>query len=631
MTALAGFWSHGATEAPRLQCERMLAAQSLLASGAPRMWSAGALAIGKRLEPRLPEDRFDRGIASGADGQLMLAADIRLDNREELAESLSLGAGEAAEMSDSALLMRCWERWGAAALPRIAGDFAIAVWDVEAGTLTLARDPIGQRPLHFARRPHFTAFASMPRGLHALAGVPRAVNEDWLRGFLAFEPETGPHTPFRHVHRVEPGHVVTISAGAVQAARYWSTRLDPLRLSSNEDCVEAVRETLDRAVRARLRGADGQVAAHLSAGLDSSAVTAFAARAMAERGGRVVALTAVPAPGFVDGTDKLADEGPLAAATAARYDNIDHVRVSAATDGAVAGLDRNFLLFERPFPNLGNQGWDTAIHAEAKRRGLTVLLTGSMGNLTFSHPGWDLLPALLTRLRWPALLRQLRSLQRNGENAAGLAAATIGPLLPESVWLAIRRARGRPTRLRDFSLLKGGDDGDGRLAQRPVRLDPQTRLTALQWVDPGNFNKGWLAGWGLDVRDPTADRRLIELCLRIPAEHYLRAGAPRALARQVLSGLVPDAVLSERRRGQQAADWHHLFPTVQGSLREELGRLDRVPGGATMLDLDRARALLDAWPRGSWDDGASQRLYRVALLRAASAGHFLRKATGSNA
>jgi asparagine synthase (glutamine-hydrolysing) len=74
-------------------------------------------------------------------------------------------------------------------------------------------------------------------------------------------------------------------------------------------------------------------------------------------------------------------------------------------------------------------------------------------------------------------------------------------------------------------------------------------------MDQGNYNKGVLGGWGVDMRDPSADRRLVEFCLSVPPEQFLAGGVPRSLARRAFADRLPPEVLRERRKGYQAADW----------------------------------------------------------------------------
>jgi asparagine synthase (glutamine-hydrolysing) len=152
----------------------------------------------------------------------------------------------------------------------------------------------------------------------------------------------------------------------------------------------------------------------------------------------------------------------------------------------------------------------------------------------------------------------------------------------------------------------------------------------LARTDPGTMNKGILAGWGLDMRDPTADRRLMEFCLRVPAEQYLLGGTPRALARRGLADRLPAAVLNEPLKGLQASDWHEGLTAARPALAEAVEALARSPAAASALDLERLRRLLADWPEGGWADKQVVQHYRLALLRGVAAGHFIRKVTGSN-
>jgi asparagine synthase (glutamine-hydrolysing) len=148
--------------------------------------------------------------------------------------------------------------------------------------------------------------------------------------------------------------------------------------------------------------------------------------------------------------------------------------------------------------------------------------------------------------------------------------------------------------------------------------------------DRGALQKGTLAGWGIDLRDPTADRRLVEFCLSVPTEEFMRDGLPRALARRALADRLPAAVLDAPLKGYQAADWHEGLTAAQGDLAAEIERLAACAPASAALATDRMREMLRDWPQSGWDHHEVIEPYRLALLRGISAGHFLRKAAGSN-
>lgn len=643
MTALAGYWDFsGPGEAVR-QCERMLAAQQIYGPEPAACRSDGGISLGRRLFPLLPEDRYDRGPSVAAGGSRLLVADIRLDNRDELCAALAIPPAEAARMADAAVLMRALDRWDEEAVARLVGDFAFALWDGARQRLLLARDFSGQRPLHYHRGSGWFAFASMPKGLHALPAVPRAPDRQAMADFLALIPDTGTESFFEGVEKVLPGHLAVVTREGIASRRYWDPPRRELRLRRDEDYEEALREQLDRAVACRLRGVGGAVASHLSAGLDSSAVTATAARLLAPAGGRVSAYTAVPREGF-DGEGPrhaIADEGPLAARLAADYPNIDHVRISSSARTPFDDVERYFHLYERPMLNLCNAAWATAILDDAKARRLPILLTGQMGNMSFSYDGMLLLPQLLRQGKlWP-LAATVWRLLRNRTRAGTVAAATIGPYVPGFVWRKIRQLRGKSGDLSGYSAISPGCVEALGLRERAAQraLDPsyrprrdahETRLWALRRVDHGNYGKGTLGGWGIDMRDPTADRRLFEFCLSVPLEQYLAGGVPRSLARRAFADRVPSEVLQERRKGYQAADWYEGLAAGRPQLADEVARMEGLPQAEDTLDLPAMRQLIHHWPSGGWNDNRVMERYRLALLRGVSAGHFIRKASGSN-
>jgi asparagine synthase (glutamine-hydrolysing) len=235
-------------------------------------------ALGRRLWPLTPEDAFDEGPLTGADGRLLLCADVRLDNRGELAAMLSLPE-KLNRMSDAAIVFAAYQKWGDAAFERLYGAFAVIVWDAERQSLTLARDPLGERPLHYHVANGFIAVASMPKGLHALPTIPYAARTAGMADFLALVPETGSESFFEGVERVPPGHVTVIDRqGSIRTRMHWRPTFDQLHLSTDADYEAAMRTALDEAVACRLRRATGALGSHLSAGLDSSSVTATAAR-----------------------------------------------------------------------------------------------------------------------------------------------------------------------------------------------------------------------------------------------------------------------------------------------------------------------------------------------------------------
>jgi asparagine synthase (glutamine-hydrolysing) len=644
MSAIAGIWRiTGGPEAAE-SCERMLSAQSIYGRYKSNVWSEGPVALGRRLAKLLPEDVYDDQPLIGACGRYVLVADLRLDNRDELIAALAISAAQAKTMCDAALLLAAIERCGADCCERLIGDYAFALWDAAERCLVLARDFLGSRPLHYFRGSGFVAIASMPKGLHALYEIPRAPNEERLAEFLTLMPESGSATFFEHIEKVETGSIVTIDASGVRTRRHWQWSGRKLALSRSEDYVEGLRHHLDQAVRCRLRGANGAVAAHLSAGFDSSSVAATAARLLAPSGGKVVAFTAVPHAGYDLPVPKykIGDEGPLAALTAAMYPNIEHVLVRSGHRSPLDELDRSFFLYDRPLLNICNNVWGSAIADEARRRELTVLLTGQLGNMTLSYDGGELLAELVRAGQWIQWGRAAAAIVRaRHRRLRGVMAASVGPWLPPRLWLWFTRifhgynyeinrySAIDPARLAELDLPARARGLD--FSHRPRKDGVAMRLLVLGRVDLGNYTIGALGGWGLDMRDPTADRRLVEFCLSVPTEEFYKNGVARALAKRVLADRLPAEVLGAKARGLQAIDWHEGLTAARPQLAEEVSRLEQIAPAERALDLKRMRRLVENWPSEGWHRPEVSAAYRIALLRGISTGHFIRRASGANA
>jgi asparagine synthase (glutamine-hydrolysing) len=637
MTALAGLWTFGLPIDAHQQCGRMLDAQAQYGPEPPISWQGKGVAVGCRLFPLLPEDQFAPGPVISSDGHLVLVADIRIDNRPELLASLSL---PATAISDTGLLMKAIERWRLDAIARVVGDFALALWDKRSRRLVLARDYLGHRPLHYHRGTGFLAFSSMPQGLHALPDVPLMADPDNVLRFLALQPEPQESTFFERIEKVSPGHIVSFERGRVSSLRYWQPPEREISFPNPKDYADALREQLQRAVKDRLRRIGGSVSSQLSGGLDSSSVTATAAVLLRSTGEELHAITAVPEEDFEGPVPAgaFADEGKAAALVAAMHPNIVHHLAFGLGVSPLTTLDRNYGLYQRPLLNLENFVWVDRTRDIARAHHASVMLTGSMGNVGFSYHGLEALAELVSKGAIADMVRLSRALVKWDFPARSIAARAFGPFIPPTLWNVIRGARGQTRKVTDYAALSPASVQ--RLAAisdrasiggfRPLSNGFQSRLNILGRMDPGNYVKGALSGWHLDIRDPTSDRRLMEFCLAVPSRRYLGAGVPRSLAREAMAGLLPATVLNERRKGHQASDWYRLLGQLTGELAQQVRQFRFSRSAAALLDLDRMDNAIRNWPASGWEKDAVRFEYRSALLRGISAGHFLAKLDGQN-
>ena len=624
MTALAGFWSTSGRPSG-WACTAILAAQERYGPDRSDSLEFGPIALGRNLFALLPEDDLDRQPLVGGGGRFVLVADVRLDNRAELASDLGIDAGRTRTLADSEILQMSLEQWGDDAPGRLLGDFAFAWFDRLENRLLLCRDPLGQRPLFWHRGRDFIAFASMPTGLHALSEIDRHPNRDAVVRFLSNRHRLPGQSYFAGLQRVPPGQIVSMTADEDIRRRYWIPHKRRLRLARFEEYVEAYRDELNRAVRCRMRTRAHVIATHLSGGWDSGAVTATAARLGSQP---IAAFTAIPAPGCSAEAprNRFADEGRRAAAVAAIHPGLEHNLIESQASSPLDRLEDGVRLFERPLFNLCNHGWLAQIRDAARERGAQVLLTGEIGNWTISAAPLDLLAEFRDERGWRAWWCAARSIKANEQARwRGVLANSFRPWLPDRFWRLLKPLSSDPSArpaLRPELLKALPPEGPGENDRFSDSVD------AFCDMDFGEYRKGVLGGWGIDKRDATADVRLLEFCLSLPTEMLLDAGGRRPLARAALTDRLPPEVLNAPGKGYQGADWHI-------GLGRDLPRVDALvtaiandPLASSVLDAQRLRALLDGWPPGDWGSRATIALYRNVFLQSLTAGHFLLRASG---
>lgn len=617
-------------------CSRILQGQTAYGQ-APTQWHGGPISVGRALYKTLPEDRFDTGPLK--QGDFTLVADVRLDNREDLGAALGISRAKLDRTSDSALLFQCLDRWRDEAAAKLVGDFAFAWWDGQRERLILARDIMGMRPLHYRVGADFFAFASMPSGLHALPMVPREVDQEFLSEHLALLPQSADGTVWKGINRVPPGQILIVTQSGVERRRFWTPPPPAETASLERQAEEGLRDVVDRAVKAQLRSSRATIATHLSSGLDSTIVTATAARIHAPD--EIIAFTAAPRSGFRGHVPKNhdANEVELAAQLAAQYSNVAHRVVEGQASSPMDELEVECSYLQQPPPNLCNLSWLNEIYREARDAGADTVLIAAGGNATISYSGSDWLPCLLRQGKLWELAKVLRELRAGGSTIRGLAVEVAGSFAPAFLWKAAMRRMGQPVRLTDYSavhpkalprLQRAAVDRKFDLLYRPNSDPTDARWAMCSRTDGGNSIKAVLARWGISVRDPTIDKRVIEYCLRLPYSEFVRGGVRRSIARRTFRDRVPAEILDNRRRGYQGADWEDGLAQDKEAISSLIDSVAKSPAGRDSLDPQWLRNTFAEWDSGAMSPPEVLIKVRSGLLRGASAAHFLRRVEGAN-
>ncbi|HAQ01155.1 MAG TPA: asparagine synthetase B family protein, partial [Rhodospirillum rubrum] len=532
------------------------------------------------------------------EGRWRVALAGRLDDRHTSAAALDLPAGR--DLADIDLAARAVERWGMDAAAHLLGDFALAAWFGDERRLMLAGDAMGMRTVYYWRGPDRVVFATGLRDLLAMPGVPRAIDEVFVADHLALNYGDDEATFYRDIRKVRPGARVLLSARGIDHHRFH--RFDPerrIRLAKDGDYVDHARDLLDRAVADRMR--QEKIAIMGSGGLDSACLAVAALR----HAPSVPFLTAVPEPGVPTApTAGHVDERPYVEALAAAFPGLrpEFLSPSPTTDWApehwsltVAGA--------APYRMAGNVLWLNEAARRAAALGATSYLTGAVGNLGLTWDGLRGLPCLFKRGRWLRLTRELLLTSRGhprrlaGLTWRSLLQPLVGRRFDEGDLLA---ACGlTPATLRRFDmaerLRQRGNDPSFILSpdSRRFRIAALCRNRARR---PDGMNS--LRGFqGIDNSAPLADLRLVEFCLAIPEDQYLRDGTTRWLSRRLLRAAgVPAMVTDNRRRGYQHPEWFAHLSRARPSLAEQVDRLERSPTASRLIDVERLKRRIADWP-----------------------------------
>jgi asparagine synthase (glutamine-hydrolysing) len=435
---------------------------------------------------------------------------------------------------DAEVLLHAWAEWGEAALDRLNGMFAFAVWDDEDQSLTLATDPFGEKPLFMIERGPTVAFASDVRALgHAVEGLgapaPSAVEAYVARGIL---PPTD-RSFFAGVRRVPGAHVVRVAFGRSVWRRYWTPAQTDVP-GEYRDAVEALRELLVDAIRLRLR-ADVPVGTSLSGGVDSSAIVALSGRIAGDH--RRHAFTA-RFPGFER------DEWAYAEAVGRVAGVVEH----HAVEPTFAELRRDATALvrdqEEPFGSLSIYAqW--RVNAAAREAGVTVLLDGQGADELFG--GYDRSVGFAVRSLGA---RAMARAAAEPSTRVGLAVAVGDDLLPHGAARRLRLRTASPYVTPDVAASTAAIErrppafAEGSPLRRELlRQQFVTSLPELlRYADRDSM------AHGREVRLPFLDRRIADFALSLPAGFMYHGGVAKAILRDAARGLVPDIVLERREK-----------------------------------------------------------------------------------
>ena len=599
MSGICGILHLNGEPVPRRDLDRQLTRLAHLGRDRSRAWCAGPIGLGHLMTHINREELFDTQPLH--DAEMTLVADLRLDNREELAAVLAIGEADLALMPDSALLFAACKKWGPNCVDQLVGDFAFALWDGRDKTLTLARDHMGQRHVFYYQGDGFLAFATEIKGLWALPQVRRTLLEDRLvRSVPPSALLEAGTTIFEGIRVVPGGTVLTVGADrTITSRRYWEPHADPAHEGHDEAYyIETYRKVLGEAVACRLRRTIAPAGLLMGGGFDSAAICALAGPVVNAQGRKLVAVSSVM-PEDYRGSIRHARRWVEICRR-----HMPHLDVRYVTrDGLdiFTGMEQGFLAADnRHSPN---RYVTQALIAEIAAAGARTVMDGFGGDYTLNPRGSHVLAELLRTGQFRRFVAEFVAARRHLLQSVKqtLVRNVILPLAPlpwKKAWNYYRK--GLPLFGPTVPVLHEAVQGESK-DTRPlgrVRAYDSRRVGmehTLRWQQDTAARSASIASaaLGLERTQPFHDKRVVEFGLAIPEALYVKNGRARYLARTALKDLYPPE-FQDRLPGNDdmGPDFLLMAKRIEPHVLAEIDRMEKAGRLSRYFDFERMRAML---------------------------------------
>ncbi|MCL4425002.1 MAG: asparagine synthase (glutamine-hydrolyzing) [Firmicutes bacterium] len=430
--------------------------------------------------------------------------------------------------SDTEALLLAYIEWGPSCVEHLNGIFAFGIWNEQEQSLFLARDRLGVKPLFYAQRGNAIFFASELKALLVHPAIDPELDAEGLAEIVALGPARTPgHGIFRGVAELKPGHYLVYSRKGINISQYW--RLESRR---HEDDLEAttckVRELLQDTVQRQLV-ADVPVSTLLSGGLDSSAVTAFAAQAFTETGRGPINTYSVDYAQneeYFQANEFEPNSDAPWARLVSEFLGTRHHLVTIDPQELAGALTK--ALRARDLPGMADIDSSLYLFSREIKKEATVALSGEAADEIFGgYPWFRQSEAPSNTFPWIRMVRDRARL--------------LSPELVEWIQPEGYVTRRYQESLEEVPRLPGEAPREARLREiaylsitrfMPVLLERKDRMSMAV---------------GLEVRVPYCDHRLVEYVWNIPWAMKWWGGQEKGILRRALSGVLPASVLNRRK------------------------------------------------------------------------------------
>lgn len=506
-------------------------------------------------------------------GEYAIVYNGEIYNTDELLPALKEAGYSFETTSDTEVILYAYIHYGKEFVSLLNGIFSFAIWDGAKEKLFLYRDRSGVKPLFYTLFEHTLIFGSEPKALFTYPGFTPAINENSLQEILSIGPaRTSGNGVFANVREVLPGHYLCFSKEGVVSRMYWDI---PSR-EHTESYADTVERTgfLVRDAVMRQMVSDVPVCTFLSGGIDSSIVTALAARYMKEHGETLNTFSF----DFTE-NDIYFQSNSFQPERDLPY--VNKMLETCPTNHTYLECDQKTLyemLFSavdaKDLPGMTDVDASLLYFCSLVAKHNKVALTGECADEIFGGYPWFYRPELLNRDGFPwSDDISARTLFLSGDFCEGLH-------LKEYSYARYQESLAKVPKLDSDT----PEDAKRRaVSYLNIKWFMQTLLDRMDRTSMYS---------GLEARVPFADHRIIEYVFNVPWEMKFQNGVEKTLLRDACGDLLPDALL-HRKKSPYPKTYH---PGYEKLLIEGMKQILSDPGAPVrpMLDEKKVRQFMEA-------------------------------------
>lgn len=500
--------------------------------------------------------------------EIYFDADVVLDNRREIIHRLDMIEAECTQIPDGTLLFWMYQRYGKGCLNLIRGVYSFVYYNKKENLIEIVTDVTGDRCLYYMIKDDVFYYSTLIEPLKQIQGNA-TYNERWLVDFLGmdhlFMINELEETPVKEIYRVAPAQYIRVEDGKLEKEFYWEPLKDfqELQLGNDEAYRAEFRKLWKAAVKDTMRSED-EISILLSGGMDSSAVACVAAPILKKQKRLLHSYTSVPIKDYTgkDTRYEIPDESENVKKTKEYLGNVECTFVDMPTIDPWQDHREELEAMEMPYKSVQNLLWIRESLKMAYEKGSRIMLGGSYGNSSISFTDLEVyMNTLYRKKKFLKLWKELTAFQKHFGFSRKYALKKIHDTMKDRgekseqedifghsyLKEEMRESSGAKARLKE--LYSSTDERLKEFEQFRLMMEDRKPFRQIgEIVTKHSLDTGVLQ------RDPTRDKRILDFCIHLPIEQFVKNGEDRRLVRVYLKDIIPEHVMTYTQKGKQSAD-----------------------------------------------------------------------------